>query len=67
MRVLKKSTAKQNLDSVLFAFLRKQHDFKEAVLIIECPLLANGSYRNKDKSPVNCVPPSYISSALCVF
>ena len=64
MRVLKKSTVK-NLDSVLFAFFRKQHEFKRSHFDIKCPLLANGSY--KIKSPVNSVPPSYISCALCVF
>ena len=63
----KKAQQNKNLDSVLFAFFRKQHEFKRSHFDIECPLLANGSYKIKIKSPVNSVPPSYISCALCVF
>ena len=62
----KKAQQNKNLDSVLFAFFRKQHEVKRSHFDIECPLLANGS-KNKDKSPVNSVQPSYISCALCVF
>ena len=40
----KKAQQNQNLDSVLFAFFRKQHEFKRSHFDIECPLLANGSY-----------------------
>ena len=43
----KKAQQNQNLDSVLFAFFRKQHEFKRSHFDIECPLLANGSYKIK--------------------
>ena len=43
----KKAQQNKNLDSVLFAFLRKQHEFKRSHFDIECPLLANGSYKIK--------------------
>ena len=43
----KKGQQNQNLDSVLFAFFRKQHEFKRSHFDIECPLLANGSYKIK--------------------
>ena len=42
--VLKKAQHNKNLDTVLFAFFRKQHEFKRSHFDIECPLLANGSY-----------------------
>ena len=45
----KKAQQNKNLDSVLFAFFRKQHEFKRSHFDIECPLLANGSYKNKTK------------------
>ena len=47
MPVLKKAQQNKNLDSVLFAFFRKQHEFKRNHFDIECPLLANGSYKIK--------------------
>ena len=43
----KKAQQSKNLDSVLVAFLRKQHEFKRSHFDIECPLLANGSYKIK--------------------
>ena len=47
MRVLKKAQQNKNLDSVLFAFFRKQHEFKRSHFDIECPLLGNGSFKIK--------------------
>ena len=62
----KKAQQKKNLDSVLFAFFRKQHEFKRSHFDIECPLLANGS--NKIKIRVLWIVFSHlISCALCVF
>ena len=43
----KEAQQNKNLDSVLFAFFRKQHEFKRSHFDIECPLLANGSYKIK--------------------
>ena len=43
----KKAQQNKNLDSVLLAFFRKQHEFKRSHFDIECPLLANGSYKIK--------------------
>ena len=63
----KKAQQNKNLESVLFAFFRKQHEFKRSHFDIECPLLANGSCNIKIRVSVNSVPPSYISCALCVF
>ena len=63
----KKAQQNKNIDSVLFAFFRKQHEFKRSHFDIECPLLANGSYKIKIRVLMNSVPPSYISCALCVF
>ena len=63
----KKAQQNKNLDSVLVAFFRKQHEFKRSHFDIECPLLANGSYKIKIRVLSNSVPPSYISCALCVF
>ena len=61
----KKAQQNKNLDSVLFAFFRKQHEFKRSYFDKECPLLANGSYKIMIR--VHGVPISYISCALCVF
>ena len=61
----KKAQQNKNLDSVLFAFFRRQHEFKRSYFDKECPLLANGSYKIKIR--VHGVPISYISCALCVF
>ena len=47
VRVLKKAQQNKNLNSVLFAFFRKQHDFKRSPFDIECPLLVSGSYKIK--------------------
>ena len=43
----KKAQQNKNLGSVLFAFFRKQHEFKKGNCDVECPLLANGSYKIK--------------------
>ena len=43
----KKAQQNKNLDSMLFAFFRKQHEFKRSHVDIECPLLASGSYKIK--------------------
>ena len=43
----KKAQQNKNLDSVLFAFFKKQHGFKRSHFDIECPLLAKGSYKIK--------------------
>ena len=51
VRVLKKKKKKKkaqqikNLDSVLFAYFRTQHELKTSHFDIECPLLADGSYK----------------------
>ena len=45
----KKAQQNKSLDSVLFAFFRKQDEFKTSRFDIECPLLANGSYKIKIK------------------
>ena len=42
-----KAQQNKNLDSVLFAFFIKQHEFKRSHFDIECPLLAKGSYKIK--------------------
>ena len=62
----KKAQQNQNLDSVLFAFFRKQHEFKRSHFDIECPLLANGSYKIKIRV-LWIVFSHFISCALCVF
>ena len=68
MRVLKKKAQQnKNLASVLFAFFKKQHEFKRSHFDIECPLLANGSSKIKIRVLWIVIPPSYISCALCVF
>ena len=46
-RVLKKSTAKQKTRFCAVCVFRKQHEFKKSHFDIECPLLANGSYKIK--------------------
>ena len=62
----KKAQQNKNLDSVLFAFFRKQHEFKRSHFDIECHLLANGS--NKIKIRVLWIVFRHlISCALCVF
>ena len=49
-------------------FLEKQHEFKRSHFDIECPLLANGSYKIKIRVLwIVFRAPSYISCALCVF
>ena len=63
----KKQSKNQNLDSVLFAFFRKQHEFKRSHFDMRVPSIGQRILLNKDKSPVNSVSPSYISCALCVF
>ena len=62
----KKAQQNKNLDSVLFAFFRKQHEFKRSHFDIECPLLANGSYKIKIRV-LWIVFRHLISCALCVF
>ena len=62
----KKAQQNQNLDSVLFAFFRKQHELKRSHFDIECPLLANGSYKIKIRV-LWIVFRHLISCALCVF
>ena len=43
----KKTQQNENLDSVLFVFFRKQHEFKRSYFDIDCTLLVNGSYKIK--------------------
>ena len=62
----KKAQQNKNLDSVLFAFFRKQHEFKRSHFDTECPLLANGSYKIKIRV-LWIVFRHLISCALCVF